>query len=766
MESDALQDPPRASLAALPPELALRIAANLDPRSLVRLGSTSSRLHAVACTESLWKRIVLDLVDHHGQAAPSSSGDELVPASSSPPAGPSSSSTWQGQAKVLLPHSHHLGFFASNQPYSSRIIRVSIIAPTLAHPAPDAPPPTYSIRAAQFVPRNRFDNPLYPLLGDGRPFGSSRDPMNPAAYIVNPRLNLDHPYSGLSVDVLEPTFDSSSAPVFDISPTDGPCLAQGYSSMGPRGAPRPPQPTTTTTLRLQLEPVTERVERNAAATHPDGSPSSIRDELNPESLFALFSGRLPRRQWPTLALVGLEEVSTADIPILRAGRTDPPRNILRLAPGGGGAFRGLVEALKDRNGERPLAQVVQPSSPSSSTQPDEAFVTGFRIRARRTPRAPLGASGAHERAETSSRAGTGERWSAPGAATRRRGVGGNGGPAVLWHGEEQDPDDEPQVTILRAGDEGEGGFVLRIPDTDTRRPPRRAPNVDADLDEPMLDGGADRAQAARAGSAESDDSDVERASLADIVDSASESFFPIKAPARPLSWDDPSPIDEHGDVLASSLEGLWLGTYGGHGLEFVNLTTGFVEMPVEDERGGEEGGYGSSDSEGEDRRVQYRRVVTATKVTGDPNVPSVLTDLVGSPQTSWVAILPPSPRHSHPLTATVPTVPLSTFEDLSELDPHSAAYLALNNGAGPDWSVGTARAFGRIALTGFASPSWTGAQVRFLKSEVRVRRARSAGDEGREGEGQWEERSIETVEELHLRWEDLQKVGVFKRVRV
>ncbi|GAA5918241.1 hypothetical protein JCM8208_007645, partial [Rhodotorula glutinis] len=300
---------------------------------------------------------------------------------------------------------------------------------------------------------------------------------------------------------------------------------------------------------------------------------------------------------------------------------------------------------------------------------------------------------------------------------------------------------------------GEGGFVLRIPDTDDRRPRRRSADAGADVDEPMLD-----ATRAAAGSDDGDDSDVERASLADMVDSASESFFPIKAPARPLSWDDPSPVDEHGEVLASSLEGLWLGTYGGHGLEFVNLTTGFVEMPVEDEE--ERGGYDSSDSEGEDRRVQYRRVITATKVTGDPNVPSG--------QTSWVAILPPSPRHSHPLTATVPSVALSTIERLSELDPHSAQYLALNNGAGPDWSVGTARAHGRIALTGFASPSWTTAQVRFLRSEVRVRRARSASERGGGGEGeeQGEERTIESVEELHLRWEDLQKVGIFRRVRI
>lgn len=157
-------------------------------------------------------------------------------------------------------------------------------------------------------------------------------------------------------------------------------------------------------------------------------------------------------------------------------------------------------------------------------------------------------------------------------------------------------------------------------------------------------------------------------SLAEAIDSTNEAFFPIKAPARPLSWTDPSPLDEHGDVYASSLEGLWLGTYGGHGLEFVNLSTGFVEMPAEDEDGaaGEEG-YDSSDSEGMDRRVQYRRVITATKVTGDPNVPSgqvrqlgllstlrsgltlaPLPDLLGRHPPPLGAPLPP-PHHNSPL---------------------------------------------------------------------------------------------------------------------
>lgn len=343
------------------------------------------------------------------------------------------------------------------------------MTPTLAPPPADAPPPSYFIRAAQLMPRNAFQNPLYPILGDLVPFGSSRDPLNSAAYVVNHRLNLDHPYSGLSVDVLEPTYDTTSSLMFDITPSDGPCLTRGNSStaQGIAAAASRRNPSSShhsaPFLRLALDPVTHRVERNSAATHPDGPASTTHEDLNREALFALFSGRLPRRQWPTLALVGLEEVNTADVPSLRAGRTDPARNVLRVAPGaaggGGGAFRGLVEALTQRDGERPLAQVVQPGAGAAALD-DEAFVTGFRLRAKRTWRVPpstsAGAQRGDERGETSASAGTGERWAAPGSATRRRGVGGNGGPAVLWQGREEDPDEEPQVTILRAGDEGEG----------------------------------------------------------------------------------------------------------------------------------------------------------------------------------------------------------------------------------------------------------------------------------------------------------------------
>ncbi|GAA6047156.1 hypothetical protein JCM3770_006927 [Rhodotorula araucariae] len=746
MDADTALGPPAATLASLPPELALRIAALLDPQSLARLARTSSSLHAVARTESLWRTIVLELVDAHGHATDQ---DEPPPHPGSP-SPPPATSTWFEQARFLLSHSHHLGYFASSLPYSSRLVRVCIATPASSPPAPDAPPPQYTIHAAQLIPRNAYDNPFHPIPHQLAPFGSARDALTPAAIVVNQHLNLDHPYSGLSVDILEPAYDTASAPMFDITPQHGACLSRGNSRTREglaAAALRTHSGADIPRLRLQLDPVTQRVERNSAGAHPDagGAGGGLHDGLNREALFALFSGRLPRRQWPTLALVGLEEVNTADVPHLRAGRTDPPRNVLRVASGGGGAFRGLAEYLTERAGERPLAQVVEPDR-AAAARDDEAFVTGFRLRAKRTPRTPPTAMN-HELAQTSASAGAAERWSSTGTP-RRRGVGQNGGPAVLWHGREEDPDDRPQVTILRAGEEAEGGFVLRLPGSPPPPPIGLPVGNEVPLPDDSGPHGADGVDGVAADA------------LADAVDAAGEAFFPLKAPARPLSWDDSSPVDEHGEVYASSLEGLWLGTYGGHGLEFVHLSTGFVELPA-DEGDVTEEEYDSSDSEGMGRRSIYRRVVTATKVTGDPNVPSG--------QTSWLAILPGSPQRAHPLTATLPTVPRETFQHLSSLDPSSAAYHALNNGAGPDWRAGTARAFGRIALTGFASPSWTGAQVRFLRNEVRVvlrdeadRRRRRR----RQGDQEPVEKTVETVDEIHLRWDDLQKVSVFKRVRI
>ncbi|GJN91574.1 hypothetical protein Rhopal_004597-T1 [Rhodotorula paludigena] len=700
-----------ASLASLPPELVLRILALLDPQSLVRTGTTCSALLALAREDSLWRAIVLELVDEHGAPAKNAADDHLHPPH------PSAPSTWLDQAKFLLPHSHHLGYFASSLPYNSRV---------------------YTIHAAQVVPRNHFDLPNWPISPSVVPFGSSRDAFSASSVVVSARLNPHHPYAGLSISLIDPYYDMSTAAMFDITPSDGPCLSRPNSHTREglaAAAMRAPHASSSSgsavpRLRLALDSVTQRVARPPASSHPDPSLAAgraardpAREELNREALFALFSGRLPRRGWPTLQLVGLEEVNTRDVPHLRAGRTDPPRNVLRLAPGEAGAFRGLREWLAQRAGERPLAEVVQPEN-NAAGQDDEAYVTGFKLRARRRPRAsPLPpAADATSRGETSASAGTGERWSA--GQPRRRGVGTNGGPAVLWHGREEDPDERPAVTILRAGDEAEGGFVLRLPGSPPQRPGTALPIGAEDV--PELDEQQDEAN--------------EDDTLADAVDAAGEVFFPVKAPAKPLDAADyhaAPATNSHGEFLAPSIEGLWLGTFGSHGLEFVWVSTGFIECEAGEDDLSEE----SSDSEEEGgRRTVYRRAVTATKVTGDPNVPSG--------QTSWVALLPS-------LTSPVlPTIPLRTFQHLSSLDPFNPAYEALNNGAGPDWQRGTARAFGRIALTGFANPSWTHAEVRFLSTEVEVARP---GDEVE---------TRESVEEIHLRWDELQKVGVFKRVRI
>lgn len=118
MDPENSASPAKATLASLPPELALRIASSLDPQSLVRLGRTCASLHAVARTESLWKAIVLELVTAHGQVHEGHDEARHGESSSlSPTPPPPAGGSWYDQAKALLPHSHHLGYFASSLPY-------------------------------------------------------------------------------------------------------------------------------------------------------------------------------------------------------------------------------------------------------------------------------------------------------------------------------------------------------------------------------------------------------------------------------------------------------------------------------------------------------------------------------------------------------------------------------------------------------------------------------------------------------------------------
>lgn len=505
------------------------------------------------------------------------------------------------------------------------------------------------------MPRNTLANPLVPLPPDVLPFGAVQHTLEPGSWLISPGLNSAHPYAGFSVDYLAPAFDFD-ADMFDITPEDGPCLPRTNSHTREAiaaAALGPAYPAaglygldTTPRLRLALEPVSQLVAPpSSPATSrldpdPDGRAETAPDpmnriEVNREALFALFSGRLPRLPWPTAQLVGLDYVHTSDLPHLRAGRTDPPRNVYR--PSAGGAFRGLEEWLTERHGaQRPLAGIVEPAEPdlargrgrSSSSSPsdrdDRAYVTGFRLRAKRTSTRPLGGDqGARQGASASGSSGTADRWSpAPAAARgpedpggnphRRRGVGPNGGMAVLWQGTERDPAARPPITVLRAGDDAEGGFVLRLPGSPPLPPTAPLPlGVEAEMmEEPEADPRAREDERPRPSE-----------QLADRVDSAAEGFFPVKSPAQPLRWgleDHATATDAHGQLLAHSLEGYWVGSYSSHGLEILNVTTGLAEFP----RNGSAGEGDSSSSDSEDEDVTYRRVVTATKVTGDPNVPS------------------------------------------------------------------------------------------------------------------------------------------------
>ncbi|GAA5891055.1 hypothetical protein JCM6882_006403 [Rhodosporidiobolus microsporus] len=812
------------SLVVLPPELLLRIFALLDPQSIARLAQACSTFSAVAASESLWRELVLALVREHGvqegseaEAAPPL--DEREPRD-----GTSSARSWRDVARFLLPLSDKMGWFCSSKQFTSRLTRVSIrtSSPSGLFPSPESPPPHYTVLASHVRPRNLYDSPLHRLPPSSLPFGAVTDALAPSAYMISPNLNPTHPYTGLSVDVLEPEYDFQAA-MFEVTPEEGPVLSRpGEASsqtregilaaaaangilgggagipgaippVGPSVLPPLPRISTPVRLRLALEPVEQRVERGRGVSrlNSDGSapldssdleeggePSDAEDgpalhrpgrlprdraAANRAALFALVSGRLPRTPWPTFPLVGLEEVDRAEL----SGEGEEPLRgtVLRAS---GGAFRGLSEHLTLRGGERALARVEE------TDEKEEAYVSGFRLRAKRTPRTSFTrARPAEAGASTSgsSVAGATQENGAT-AAARRRGVGPNGGIAVLWNGGEADPDERPAVTILRAGDEAEGGVILRLPGSPEPADPAPLPTTAGPPPAPPSP-------------SHSPDS-----TLADAIDSSTESFFPIKAPARPLRWDSPSVLDAHGEIRASSLEGLWVGTYGAHGIEFVNVTVGFAEVPVLAPMGqtwggagGGAGGPSQNDIRAASRpRTRLQRLVTATKVTGDANVPSG--------QTSWLALLPSPELSSLPslsvspaspaspsspssplspladpsplLDGPLPTLSASLFDHYSSLDPLSQPYLARP----PDWSAGLAeRGWGRIALTGFTSPSWVGAEVRFLREEVRVRRDRGA--EGGEGEdGEEDERVVESVEEIHLAWRELHKVAKFRRVRV
>lgn len=251
----------------------------------------------------------------------------------------------------------------------------------------------------------------------------------------------------------------------------------------------------------------------------------------------------------------------------------------------------------------------------------------------------------------------------------------------------------------------------------------------------------------------------------EIIRTDREEFYPIKAPAAPIAFDDLPATSSDGEILASSLEGLWVGSYGPHGLEYGYLS---VEMRSSDEESRE------TPTMHDSRSRLYDRALIFTKITGDSNVPSG--------QQSWNAFLSPTyvPKSQDPLHALSPTsvpesqdplhaasmgtVPSVTNETLLRWATQDPTLSSYNGADGPRWDEVTLDGAGRVALSGFVNPGWTSAAITLIRSSTRVTRLKyDARDDGEVGE---EVKVVDTVEEIRLRWPELGKVGVFCRVRV
>ncbi|GAA5910580.1 uncharacterized protein JCM6883_003222 [Sporobolomyces salmoneus] len=799
-------------LHSLPPEILIRIIRFfLDPQSILRLPTTCTILNEVCRSELVWKEVVLRLVEKHGVRS-LVSANPFPSSNLSTTISPDSPSSWWQQAKFLLPNARHLGYFASSIPFSSRIIRVSIL--TLTHPSSPHSAPRYSIQASQLIPSNSYSitSPPPPHL---LPHGATLE-ITLDAYQISRIENPTHPDAGISIDCLDPTYDFERARMFEITEKDGAVLAPsrlgrtGGRVAGGRGGEqtRAEEQDSTQTpahrLRLSLEPITQVV-------HSDRHPSSRGDdshtgtqiggeggvggaqELSREALLALFSGRLPRRPWPTLQLVGLQqgdgdgEDETEESISGDPSWTTPGRNrSKRLRTTGRGAFRGIEEWVSERGVEEPLARIIgskagqnhhvdekfatsSSSSYSNGLQQDraeeeeEAVITGFKLRAKRT-------TSRANPSDPSSSTGTPSLPTpplvVPEETMRRRGVGRNGGMAVLWNGMEEDPEATMRpVTILRAGDQEQGGVVLRLEEETTanrilrRTESPRRHNFDTNEQAPNR---------------------AEEASVADAVDTAGEVFFPIKAPAKRFVDQDEGDltcVEEGGDITALSLEGTWVGTYGSHGLEFVHLSCSYTSFPSTDTRPPTPLSTDSSPSP--PPPTSTTRILTATKLTGDTNVPSG--------ETTWIAFLDStsssSTAASPPLNLSnpIPTISKEKWIEMNRFDPNPSSSSMITGRetrrrryGSEDWEEGTTKGVGQIALSGFLQPGWTRAKVRFVREKTRVRVNRRTGerrivahDEGtEEEEGEWEEKVFESVEEIQLRWTELNKIAVFKRVRI
>ncbi|ORY75015.1 hypothetical protein BCR35DRAFT_306425 [Leucosporidium creatinivorum] len=655
---------------SLPPELVLRIIDGLTPQAIVRLSATSRALRSIARSEIVWRTIVQAVLarskapEEEEAEAGSSNAAENGEATDD-----SDVERWWKRATFLLPVSQHLGYFVSSTPYTSRIIRL-----TTSLKAAQAPTsPTLTLTAHQLVPSNALSQPDYPA--PTIPRGCTLD-VSRTAYIVPRRgPGSSNPDSGLSVDLLEPRYEL--LPLFTITEQSGALL-----SSTPHSSLSPSQFTSTLKLRLQA---TEREVK--IGSEEQSEEERRRTEAN--NLYSLFTGRTPVLPWPTKELVGVEELY---------GEGDRVQ----------GAFRGLDEWLTGRGEERPVLGDSREGAASSAGS--LGFISGFSLQIRRqydptsSPRSFLPTANRSPPPDLQALADE--------APRRQRGVGANGGPAVLWNGEEADPEAGAGVAVLRANAEagGPGGFVFHLP----RIPTQRVPPAE------------------------------EQFVGEEIVRTDREEFYPIKSPARPFTYDDHGlPTTTEAEVAAASLEGLWVGTYGGHGLEF-----GYLNLKLTPE---------DSDAEDSETRT-YQRVIDFTKVTGDSNVPSG--------QLSWTASLPsltlPSTVSLSAPSTSLGPIPSVRNSDLLRWSSYDPSDPRSSTPDIPRWETGAVAGAGRVALSGFVNPGWTGAVVTFVRSTTVV----EGGYDEDAAQTERERREVEGVEEIRVRWAELGKVGVFKRVRV
>ncbi|SCV68739.1 BQ2448_860 [Microbotryum intermedium] len=734
------------SLVTLPPELTLRCLEFASAQAIVRVSETCRSLHAIARSELLWRQICVSIRTSDGgepSSEPVRLGGKLVPVplpkhptqqpgsdadtDTDADAGDRQSSAqdshlsdesgnvdestadddgdgWWKQASFLLPHSQHLGYWISSSPYTSRIVRLTT---SLAETETSAIP-TLTITASQLMPRNLYHSLAHPP--PNLPTGCRRDGRDHASYLVPRRgPGSSNPDRGLSVDILDPEYEWKS--LFSINESSGALLSTvPYSGLSPDRFGQQ--------LRLRLEKVVREVLNSTGGYHN----KQERNRQDADSLIRLFTGRAPIRPWPTEELVGVDLGSPAT-PTRRRG-----------------IFRGMNEWVLGRGEPRSVTQeVTEPRSPASSSSislsrsvgdladrsipfddhppHSRTIVEGFHLQVRRKLTT---LPGMFSRSPPRNVFGQFDPLGGPQVANaevpHRPTRGPRGGPEILWNGGwDVDPDPYPGVAIIRAGGEvlGQpGGFVFHL-QPEAPMPAQRLPQEHN-----------------------------EEYHGEEIVRTDREEFYPIRAPPNKIKYGDtiPATVGPDGEILASSLEGLWIGTYGPHGLKFGFITVRLVASDVMPSV--------HPDATVYDRHLEFR------KVTGDANVPSG--------QLSWGVPLSPIEQVVRSIDeVTLGSVPSVTNEQLlrwSVVDPDDPSTL---NGMQemPDWDQGTLEGWGRVAAVGFSNAGATPAKMTFIRSTESLEPPPDAPVGA-------EVKRFDVVEEIRLRWTDMGKTAVFNRVRL